>query len=37
MKRKPDKFKILTRVIAIAMAAMMLLGSLAAVIFTLLA
>jgi len=35
MKRKPDKYKMITRIIAIAMAAMMLLASLVAVIFQL--
>ena len=37
MKRKPDKFKAMTRLIAILMVGFMLLGSVAAVLFAVLA
>jgi|GEM_PF-4674595 len=36
MKRKPDKFKAMTRLIAILMVGFMLLGSVAAVLFAVL-
>ena len=36
MKRKPDKFKAMTRLIAILMVGFMLLGSIAAVLFAVL-